>query len=187
MSFIKQTLRPQIEASNIFIGRINELRFFVQHILKPKQPTYNIVSVWGKAGVGKSTLLSRFRDKACAARFKDSCVTALVDVRQGTPAHIMEQCAAQLRRAGFPLPSFEHVLAAYKEAIQRRQDEQKVARDAFLRLVPDLASSGVRGIPVIGGLYERVADESQGHLFGVSTALSNTSVRPDKRTIRMAI
>ncbi len=82
MSFIKQILRPQIEASNIFIGRNNELRFFVQHILKPKQPTYNIVSISGNPGVGKSTLLSRFRDKASKVRFKNSCVTALVDARQ---------------------------------------------------------------------------------------------------------
>src|SRR3989442_12401944 len=114
MSFIKQTLRPQIEVSNIFIGRNNELRFFVQHILKPKQPTYNIVSISGNPGVGKSTLLSRFRDKASKVRFKNSCVTALVDARQGTPAHFMEQCATQLRKAGFPLPSFDKPLANYK-------------------------------------------------------------------------
>lgn len=161
MSFIEQALRPQIEASNIFIGRTNELRFFVQHILKPKHPAYNIVSVWGIAGVGKSTLLSRFRDEAYVTGSKHSRVTALVDAHQGTPAYIMEQCAAQLRRAGSPLPSFEDVLANYKETIQRRQEEQKVARVAFLRLASDLASSGVRGIPVIGGLYERVAEESR--------------------------
>ncbi len=175
MSFIKQTLRPQIEASNIFFGRSNELRFFVQHILKPKHPTYNIVSIWGNTGVGKSTLLSRFRDKACTVRFKNSCVTALVDARQGTPARIMEQCAAQLRKAGFPLPSFEHVLADYKETIQHRQDEQKVARDAFLRLVPGLASSGVMGVQVIGGLYERVAEEASASFWDQRRSLQHFS------------
>ena len=115
MSFIKQTPRPQIEASNIFIGRNNELHFFIQHILKPKQPTYNIVSISGNPGVGKSTLLSRLRDKARKVRFKNSCVTAQVDTRQGTPLHFMEQCATQLRMAGFPLPSFENALAARRE------------------------------------------------------------------------
>ena len=175
MSFIKQTLRPQIEVSNIFIGRNNELRFFVQHILKPKQPTYNIVSISGNPGVGKSTLLSRFRDKARKVRFKNSCVTAQVDMRQGTPAHFMEQCATQLRQAGFPLPSFENALAAYKETIQHRQDEQKVARDAFLRLVPDPTSSGVMGVQVIGGLYERVAEESSASFWDQRRSLQHFS------------
>lgn len=172
MSFIKQTLRPQIEASNIFIGRTNELRFFVQHILKPKHPAYNIVSVWGIAGVGKSTLLARFRDEAYIAGFKDSCVMALVDARRGTPAYLMEQCAAQLRRAGYPLPSFEHVLADFKETLQRQQDERTVARSAFLRVVSELASSGVRSVPVIGGLYERVAEEARTSFWSQRGSLS---------------
>ena len=173
MPFIKQTLRPQIEARNIFIGRTNELHFFVQHILKPKHPAYNIVSISGITGVGKSTLLSRFRDKACTVRFKNSCITALVDSRQGTPAHMMEQCAAQLRMAGFPLPTFEHALADYKETMQHRQDEQKVARAAFLYQVLDLGGSGVRGIPVIGGLYERVAQESRASFWGQRRSLQH--------------
>ncbi len=175
MTFIKQTLRPQIEASNIFIGRTDELSFFVQHILKTKHPAYNIVSISGNTGVGKSTLLAKFREKASTVRFKNSCITALVDVRQGTPAHIMEQCAAQLRRAGFPLPTFEQVLAGYKETIQHRQDEQKVARDAFLHQVPDLASSGIRGDQVIGGLYERVAEAASASFWNHRRSLQNFS------------
>jgi tetratricopeptide (TPR) repeat protein len=171
MPFIKQTLRPQIKARNIFIGRTNELRFFVQHILKPKHPAYNIVSVWGIAGVGKSTLLSRFRDEACAAGFEDSCVTALVDARQGTPAHMMEQCAAQLRMAGFPLAAFENAFTCYKETMQHRQDERKVARAAYSHQALELGSSGVRGVPVIGGLYERVAEESSASFWGQRRSL----------------
>jgi tetratricopeptide (TPR) repeat protein len=161
MPFVKQTLRPPIEARKVFIGRTNEQHFFIQHILKPEDLSYNVVSVWGDAGVGKSTLLSRLIDEAHTANFKDSCLTALVDERQGTPARIMEQWAIQLCMAGYPLAAFENALALYKKALQEWQAEQEVARAAFLRQVPRPSGSvRVRGIPVIGGLYETVAEES---------------------------
>ncbi|SRR5579884_2948729 len=119
MPFVKQTLRPQIEVRNIFIGRTNELHFFIEHMLKPEVPTYNVVSVWGDAGVGKSTLLTRLRDEAHTADFKDCCLTALMDVQQMTPARIMEHCAAQLRLAGSPLPFKYRVLGG-----KRRQEQE---------------------------------------------------------------
>src|SRR5579884_2090099 len=158
MPFVKQTLRPQIEVRNIFIGRTNELHFFIEHMLKPEVPTYNVVSVWGDAGVGKSTLLTRLRDEAHTADFKDCCLTALMDVQQMTPARIMEHCAAQLRLAGSPLPAFENMAARYKETVQEQQSEQEVARAIFLHHISRLTSAGIRGAPVIGGLYETVAE-----------------------------
>src|SRR5215469_1427550 len=166
MPFVKQTLQPHTEVRNIFIGRTNEQHFFIQHILKPEDPAYNVVSVWGDAGVGKSTLLTRLRDEARTAAFKDSCLTALVDERQGTPARIMEQWAMQLRMAGYPLAAFENALAFYKKDVQEWQAEQEVARAAFLRQA--LHPSGtvrVRGIPVIGGLYETVAEVAGGSFW----------------------
>jgi len=161
MPFVKPTLQPHIEVRNIFIGRANERHFFIQHILKPEDSAYNVVSVWGDAGVGKSTLLTWLRDEARTAGFKDSCLTALVDERQGTPARIMEQWAIQLRMAGYPLAAFENALALYEKAVQEWQAEQEVARLAFLRQVPQQSGAvRVRVIPVIGGLYETVAEEA---------------------------
>lgn len=61
------------------IGRTSEQYFFTEHVLQPVEPLYNLISVWGEAGVGKSTLLIRFRDTACSLEFKDVCLTALVD------------------------------------------------------------------------------------------------------------
>ncbi len=31
--------------SKVFIGRTSELLFFIQHILKPEDPTYHIISI----------------------------------------------------------------------------------------------------------------------------------------------
>jgi tetratricopeptide (TPR) repeat protein len=159
MAFIKQTIQPPIEARKVFVGRTSEQHFFIQHILKPEDPAYNVVSVWGDAGVGKSTLLTRLIDEARTANFKDSCLTALVDDRQGTPARIMEQWAIQLRMAGYPLAAFENALALHKKALQEWQPEQEVARAAFLRQVHHTSGTvRVTGVPVIGGLYETVAE-----------------------------
>src|SRR5438270_11092212 len=94
-SEMKQT-EPFIDTHKIFVGREGELLFFVQNILKPEDPTHNIISISGQGGVGKSTLLARFIDEAHAADFKDYCLTAIVDERQTTPTSIMGKFADQL-------------------------------------------------------------------------------------------
>jgi hypothetical protein len=54
MPFVKKNALqgPQsaIDARNIFIGRTDELRFFVQNIFKPVDPAYNIISIAGQGG-----------------------------------------------------------------------------------------------------------------------------------------
>ena len=99
MPFRKQDLRPQIETGSNIIGRTNEQYFFTEHVLRPVEPAYNLISVWGETGVGKSTLLTRFRDTAHSTEFKDVCLTAQVDGWPVTPALLMECVAAQLRPA----------------------------------------------------------------------------------------
>ncbi len=117
MPFIKkshiQNSLSSTSPRSVFVGRTNELLFFVQHILKPEEPMHNILSIWGQGGVGKTTLLQQFKNQAATADFKAYC-TALVDERQATPARMMEQLARQL-----PLSSaFEKALNRYKEALQ---------------------------------------------------------------------
>ena len=36
------------DTREIFVGRTNELQFFIEHILEPEEPTYNIVSIFGQ-------------------------------------------------------------------------------------------------------------------------------------------
>lgn len=51
MPFVKknnsQAFQSPSNAHPIFIGRTHELHFFVQNILKPDEPTHNILSIWG--------------------------------------------------------------------------------------------------------------------------------------------
>ena len=132
------------DVKKLFIGRTNELNYFVENILKTERPFHNIVSVWGQGGVGKSTLLARFIDETQATNFKDYCITAIVDDRQTTPVSIMEKMADQLQITG----EFEKSLEGHKEALRRLHNEHETMRDATLRKTAGIISSLAKEIPV---------------------------------------
>src|SRR6266487_5737526 len=152
MPFIKKAdlhgLTPPIDARKIFIGRTGELLFFTQNILKPEEPTHNILTISGQGGVGKSTLLARFIDEAHSAEFKDYCLTATVDELQTTPASIMEKFAAQLHMQG----AFEKELNHYKKGLRTQQTEQETLQDSILQKMPAFAGAAVEGVPFVGPL-----------------------------------
>src|SRR5438132_13089182 len=104
MPFVKKSETKQAEPSTnthkIFIGREGERLYFVQNILKPEDPTHNIISIYGQGGVGKSTLLVQLIAETTTSDFKDYCRTALVDERQTTPVSMMEKFADQLQMKG---------------------------------------------------------------------------------------
>jgi len=60
MPFVKkndaQGSQPPTDARSIFIGRTGELLFFVQNILQPEDPTYNIISISGPTTCAMSSL-----------------------------------------------------------------------------------------------------------------------------------
>jgi len=148
--------------SKVFIGRTSELLFFIQHILKPEDPTYHIISISGQGGVGKSTLLSRFIDEMHGGDFKDYCLTAQVNERQTTPANIMEKFAEQLSLKG----DFERALGQYKDTLRRVQSEREAAREALLRqATTDVAGSLAKTVPVMGGVLETVAESTIGYIW----------------------
>jgi len=155
MPFVKKTdsqvSRPPTDVRKIFIGREGELLFFRQNILKPEDPTHNIISISGQGGVGKSTLLARYIDETHAPEFKDYCLIALVDERQTTPASIMEKFADQLHLTG----DFEKALKQYKEVLRKLQSEREATREALLRkTTADIAGSVVKDVPIVGGILK---------------------------------
>src|SRR5437763_14701151 len=93
----------------VFIGREDTLHFFREQILAPHQPTHNILSIYGEAGVGKTTLLNHLKSMADSPEFNHSCVTALVDTVSSMPFSIgvMKQVADQLAAASHRLTKFD--------------------------------------------------------------------------------
>ena len=162
MPFVKRVnaknLQPAVNTQKIFIGRTNELHFFVEHILKPEDPSYNIVSVSGEGGVGKSTLLAQFIDETRLPPFKEYCLTAFVHEQQTTPYTIMEKFAAQLSEVGAPLNEFEKALTRYKEAVRKLQIEREAAQDSAVRETVDLVGTVAEEVPVVGGVLHKGAN-----------------------------
>jgi tetratricopeptide (TPR) repeat protein len=165
MPFVRKTdsqgSRPPTDGHRLFIGRTGELLFFVQNILKPVEPTHNIISIWGQGGVGKSTLLSRFIDEARSTEFKDYCLAAIVDERQITPTSIMGKFADQLHITG----DFEKALRQYKEALRKLQAEQETLQDRILPRVPDFTGAAVEGVPIAGPLLREGVKATTGHIL----------------------
>src|SRR5579859_3985235 len=136
------------ESGKIFVGRANELHFFTEYILKPDDPAYNIISIHGDGGVGKSTLIARFSDEASTAAYREYCLTAIVDERQATAASMIEKFAEQLQMRS----DFKKALTRYKATLRKLHAEQETMQDAVLQRAPDFAGAAVEGVPVFGPL-----------------------------------
>jgi tetratricopeptide (TPR) repeat protein len=166
MPFVKKNdsknLQLPTNTSALFIGRTDELAFFTQNILKPIDPTHNIISISGQGGVGKSTLLIRLMNEIRSFNFKDYCLAAMVDERQATPASMMEKFADQLRLTG----EFEKALNHYKEALRKLHGEWGTTYEPFLQGLPDIAGAVVEGIPVAGPLLREGAKITASHFLG---------------------
>ncbi len=152
MPFIKQTnttaSQSLTDSGKIFIGRKGELLFFVQNILKPEDPTHNIISISGQGGVGKTTLLTRLMAETHSLDFKDYCLTAMVDERQTAPVSIMEKFANQLHMER----DFKKALKQYKEAMRKLQNEREMLNDTLIQRMPTFAGAAVEGVPFVGPL-----------------------------------
>jgi tetratricopeptide (TPR) repeat protein len=170
MPFVKRNdprnPQPAADLQRIFVGRASELHFFREHILNPEDPAYNIISVYGDGGVGKSTLIARLIEETGAPSYREYCLTASVDERQATAASMMEKFAAQLQMRN----SFKRALARYKDAVHRLQAEQETMQDAVLQRAPDFAGAAVEGVPFVGPLLResvKVTTEHVLHSYGL--------------------
>jgi tetratricopeptide (TPR) repeat protein/GTPase SAR1 family protein len=165
MPFVKkpnsQTSQTPSHAQSIFIGRIRELDFFVHNILKPEEPIFNIVSIWGQGGVGKSTLLKQIMNQMRTAEYKDNCLAALVDERHVTPASMMERWADQLSISG----RFGKALRRYWEALDPSSTERNTLQGKLVKKAPDLAGAALEGIPFAGSLLHEGVKVTTEHLL----------------------
>jgi tetratricopeptide (TPR) repeat protein len=161
----KKAVPAQLDARRIFIGREQELHFLREHILDPEEPDYNLVSLYGQGGVGKSTLLSRLEsDIRTTSTYKDSCLTAQVNERQLTPTSVMEAFADQLNLKG----EFEKALGHYKESLRKLYDEREQEQETFGRKAAmALAGSVAKSVPVpvVNDLLSQGAEQVSGLIW----------------------
>jgi tetratricopeptide (TPR) repeat protein len=167
MPFVKRKdakgSQPPADARKIFVGRTNELHFFIEHVLRPEEPSYNIISIAGHGGVGKSTLLAKFIEDVHTPEFKEYCLAALVDERHITPANMMEKFAEQLQMAG----EFKKALTRFKEVQRKLPAEQEAMRlqDTVLHRTPDFAGAAFEGVPLVGGILRESVKLAAGHFI----------------------
>ena len=97
-------------SESVFVGRIEQLELFTTAI-SADRPPFLILGVSGPGGVGKTTLLERFRSRAK----KTEVLSALTNERQPGVLETLEYFAAQLRLAGEPLKKFEERYDKFQE------------------------------------------------------------------------
>ncbi len=166
MPFVKNSIHKNHQhlSTNrrIFVGRSDELHFFIENILRPEEPTYNIISISGQAGVGKSTLLAQFIDEAGASDFKDYCFTAIVNERQTTAINMMEKFASQLGMES----EFVKSLEWYNDALRKLKIERDTAQESeWRKTTTDVANSITKDIPVVGGILSKGTEIGIGYAF----------------------
>jgi tetratricopeptide (TPR) repeat protein len=140
------------KARKIFIGRTQELDFFVENILKPDVPDHNIISISGEGGVGKTELLHQFQDKARSPEFKAYCLTAWADEDQTTPAAIMQKFAKDLPKEG----DFDEELEKYKRTVLNQKSALEAARKAAMSKAPEFGGAIGSMVPFAGELAKMV-------------------------------
>lgn len=163
MPFVSQDSRAFQSVQPPFVGRAAERQIFRQQILEPEAPATHLLGVWGPAGIGVSTLLAQWRADARSAPFQDRCVVATADGHLGSPLRVMTTYATQLRAEGLPLVAFEQLLAHLTApAFRSSSPEHLAARTLFARQVQELArAQPLRGLPVLGGMYESVSETTR--------------------------
>jgi tetratricopeptide (TPR) repeat protein len=132
--------------NHAFFGRVPEIAFFKEDILAPETPAYNIISISGIAGVGKTTFLAKIKEEVSSAQFERYCKFALVDEKVTNPLNIMEHFARQLQITG----DFEKELEQCKEAFLRVHQEQNEFREAVIRETGTVVGSALKLLPVPG-------------------------------------
>jgi tetratricopeptide (TPR) repeat protein len=165
MPFIKPTdlKDPQVQTESherIFVGRAKELLFFRDHIFQPVAPTYNIISISGNGGVGKTTLLTQIMNMARLPNFKNYVLPALVDNRQASPDSVMGQFVSQLPKNARVFKKFENALGHYREGVQQQQVQREAEHKDIEDALGGTLDTVVRTVPEpAGGILQLVAGD----------------------------
>ncbi|MGW6280658.1 tetratricopeptide repeat protein [Kribbella sp. NPDC055071] len=150
----RPSLQDQIRARRnvVFVGREEPLALFERNLVLPaSDPRRRFVfSVHGTAGVGKTTLVRRWRQLAD----EHGCATGAVDQAYDVPS-ALEQLASTLADSGHECAGFSRKLAQYRKA-RRAVDADPNAPTGISSLLTRSATRiglrAVDGIPVVGAV-----------------------------------
>jgi AAA+ ATPase superfamily predicted ATPase len=109
----------EIEAER-FVGREQELEFF-QHHIKRIPPRYLIFYITGQGGVGKSTLLNRYREISEGLGF---LLSDCNEQQKDVPA-VLGCFAQQLSDQGFLLKRFYDRYKTYRQKMDEIESDPK--------------------------------------------------------------
>src|SRR5579864_6951286 len=98
------------EEAERFVGREQELETFSQQINRT-QPRYLIFYLTGQGGVGKTTLLNRYREIAKDSSF---LLTDCNELQRDIPA-VLGRFARQLAEQGYPFKRFNERYKIYRQ------------------------------------------------------------------------
>jgi tetratricopeptide (TPR) repeat protein len=138
-----------------FVGRDDHVTLFRRNLAVPIDERIYIFNVFGQGGIGKSTLLRRFRELAGAV----NALTALTNDDQTDILTAMDQIAAELARQGHELRAFSERYRIYRQRRQELESEPDAPSGFSALFTRTFVKGGLalaRTIPVGGGLVDLV-------------------------------
>ncbi len=136
----------EVEAER-FVGRERELEFFQQHVNRIP-PRYLIFYISGQGGVGKSTLLNRYRDISRAFGF---LLTDCDEQQKDVPA-VLGRFAQQLAEQGFPLKHFGERYKTYRQKMDEFENDPKAPQGLAAMLGRTVVRAAFIGGDFVPGL-----------------------------------
>ena len=133
-----------------FVVRGDEVRVF-EEIFKGDTPQYLVFAVSGEGGVGKSTLLKRYRQLAESSPIH--ALVALCNERHPSPVTAMGHVASELARHGISHKEFDEQYKKYRELRQEIESDPKMSRsvvDMLAMGLSDFTVKSLRAVPGVG-------------------------------------
>lgn len=156
-----------------FVGRERQLELFQTNLDRnPEHPGFHFIfNVFGQGGVGKSTLLERYRELAAGKK----AYAVYVDVRPNLsdsaldPVQLLGEIAAQLKAQDAPLDKLEKQHKLYRQQKQQLEADPDAPKGFFALFGKTAARIGLheaKKIPVAGTLAELIDADAVGEQLG---------------------
>ena len=144
-----------------FVGRGEELTIFRENLARSWDDDQRMIlfNVWGQGGIGKSTLLARFRQLATEA----DAVTALTDEGETDIPSVMARFSEQLKEQGHELRQFDERYKVYRQKREELEADPNAPQGFTTFAAHLLTKTGVRlarRVPVGGAVFDLVDEDA---------------------------